>query len=355
MEDYYQDENVTKVQEHLSPHGGYKLVVKTYDTGKVSGRSTWEYTQGFVYDMENNLIGTIKRNYSSFPFVFFKQGTKQYLVSGRSYMKQTILDLDNGMIYDNTDEPDSDDFCWADIAQLDENTVVVSGCYWGGGYEYKFFDFINLSGGWPELKVEESVVKKRYIECYAISKHNIENNIITIGHMVDYNFEDENSDENSDDYDDYDDTKISPNSDIIIRLCRDADIIKMVDLKLSEVQVKREVENEIKQIEEDKNIAKFRSGNMFYQQLIGKINEFDLEVLNLRIRDSVSFFSNTFNINIYYKKTKCVAITFDNNNSIVKFIFYDWRNKDNNLNMEFKQNLDIIGEIIEKIKELLVV
>ncbi len=40
----YDEENVTKTEEHLSPSLKYKLIIRTYKTGK----GTWDYTEGCV-------------------------------------------------------------------------------------------------------------------------------------------------------------------------------------------------------------------------------------------------------------------------------------------------------------------
>lgn len=145
--DLWDEENVIDQNEHT--HNDYKLIIKYYKTGE----NTWNYTQGFVYKGEK-LIGSIKRNYSEFPFCFFSH----YVVSGRNYMKQTFLDLDTGEIYDNTNDPTSQ-FCWSEIYAIDNNTLAAHGCFWGGGYEYKFYDVSDLTKGWPELKFNISLYK----------------------------------------------------------------------------------------------------------------------------------------------------------------------------------------------------
>jgi len=78
-------------------------------------------------------------------------------------MSQTFVNLDTGDIYDSTDQLKSTkeykgglSFCWA-RSQIspDGNTLVVSGCIWGGPYEYKFYDFTDPSTGWPELETDD--------------------------------------------------------------------------------------------------------------------------------------------------------------------------------------------------------
>ena len=338
MADYYNDENVSKTEEHISPSGKYKLIIKTYNTSNISNKSTWEYTQGFVYCIDGNLIGSIKRNYMQFPFAFFKSNTSEYLVSGRSYMRQTILDCGTGQIYDNTDDLDADDFCWAEIIQLDANTIVAQGCYWGGGYEYKFFDFTDLFKGWPELKVDEIVMKKYYIDCSGETEHTVDGGVITINHL---SVDDDDYDENKD----YD--NIKPETNIIVKLQRQFDTIKMIDLTLSEYQKIKEHDDDIRREKEEKETTELRNSNAFYQHLIPEINNLDL-----RVRDHVYLHSNTFSISVYYKKSKACIIEFKND-SIVKFTFYDWTNKENNLVLEFDQDITMIDDIINKIKALL--
>jgi hypothetical protein len=146
--DYYQEENIKITREHLSPSGKFKLTIHTYDTSIINGKSTWDYTQGIITDtMSNNVIGTIKRNYSEFPHLFFVQNNTEYLVSGRSYMSQTIINCTTGEVYDNTDDPERSDYCWANMVQVDNNTVAVEGCVWGGGYEYSIYDFTDIKEG----------------------------------------------------------------------------------------------------------------------------------------------------------------------------------------------------------------
>ena len=251
-------------------------------------------------------------------------------------MRQTILDCETGQIYDNTDDPDADDFCWDEINQLDKNTIVVQGCYWGAGYEYKFFDFTNLSRGWPELKVEDFVVDKSYTQCYSQTQHTVENDILTIKSFEHYDEEDEPIDLN-----------------IIIKLHRQDNLIKMVDLTLSEKQKQKEYDRDIKKKEEDLKKDELRNNNTFYQHLVPVINTLGYTVCDgYTVRDDISLYTNTFNINIYYKKSKACIISFKPNLN-VELRYYDWKCYDNNLNLQFNQDISVIDDIVIKIKELL--
>jgi hypothetical protein len=222
---YYLEENVIKTEEH--EHGDYKLIIKTYNTSKVSGSNTWEYTEGFVYN-KNVLMGSIKRNYARFPYCFFEH----YLVSGRSYMRQTIIDCENGQIYDNTDDPEAGDFCWDTIYYM-KNTLIVLGCYWGASYEYCFFDVSDVSKGWSMLSVDPVLNEKCYLDYGMSSEASVVNNILTIIYGGDY---DDNDNDNDDEL----------RQDLVLKLKRENNIIKLIDITFSDVQKVIEDEKEIK-------------------------------------------------------------------------------------------------------------
>lgn len=337
--DLYQEANIIRTEEHLSLLGN-RLVIKTYNTSKVTNSNSWEYTEGVIYNTNGDLVGSIKRNYHRFPFVFFNNGTTEYLISGRSYMRQTILNCTTGQIYDNCDDPDADDFCWASIAQLDLNTIIVHGCYWGGGYDYRFFDLSDIEKGWPELKIDELVVKKGYEHDIYCSDYKIdrETGIVTITHLNDY--------DDSDGDDNEDKVKIEPL--IIIKLKRENNLIMMTDLVLSEEQKQRELADDVRQAKEDLETAEIRNSNIFYQHLILRIIE-----LNLRTIDRVILHKKSFSISVSYKKSKTCILEFANNTEI-EFKFYDWKNRNNHLSLKFEQNFAVIDEIVSKMKELLV-
>lgn len=148
-------ENLIQTQEYLSPSKRYKLIVETYKTGK----GTWNYTKGTIYSSSNHWVGEIRRNYPHFPYLFFSKkdisgNYVEYLISGRDYTSQTIIHCETGHVYDNTDDKNKDPFCWSQMWQVDQNTLCVCGCYWGGSYIYSFFDFSNLNLGWKRLDVK---------------------------------------------------------------------------------------------------------------------------------------------------------------------------------------------------------
>jgi hypothetical protein len=93
IEDYFKPENVQSSKEHFSPTKKYKLVVTVYRTKK----DCWAYTRGELYRVSNNkLIADIGRNYSDFSYSFQVKNDQEYLITGRSYMGQTIVNLDEG-------------------------------------------------------------------------------------------------------------------------------------------------------------------------------------------------------------------------------------------------------------------
>jgi len=143
-----------KTEEELSPSGRFKLVIDYYATTP----GCWNYSRGRVYRIsDGNLIADIKRNYSVFHHSFVVKNGQEYLISGRSYMNQCIVNLDKGKEIEVSDEAlmkMGTAFCWAAaVLSPDGNTLVVDGCHWACPYEYKFFDFSDPSKGWPELEI----------------------------------------------------------------------------------------------------------------------------------------------------------------------------------------------------------
>jgi hypothetical protein len=157
-QDYYREEFITKTVEKT--HGKYKVVIHNYDTAKLSGKNTWEYTQGILYEGDK-LIGSVKRNYSHFPYTFFKKSDRDYFICGSNYQSQTIIDCLTGEVFDNSKT--SNGFIWSTYYEINENTLCVCGCYWGGPYQYRFFDMTDPRKGWPELNLDENIPKYSYI------------------------------------------------------------------------------------------------------------------------------------------------------------------------------------------------
>jgi len=156
MPDYYTDDNemTSSSQEQISPSGRFKLIIRQYTTKK----GCWHYSRGTVYRVsDNEQVCDIKRNYHHFSHSFVEKNKQEYLITGRSYMSQTIINLDTGEEFEPTGKKQS--FCWA-VAKLspDENILVVDGCEWAAPYEYRFFDFTNLTKGWKWLESDDFII-----------------------------------------------------------------------------------------------------------------------------------------------------------------------------------------------------
>jgi len=153
--DFYLPENEQPDhREKFSPSGRFRLDIHTYKTSE----GCWNYSRGRVYRVsDGGLISDIKRNYSTFHHAFVVKNGVEYLIGGRSYMNQTIVNLDEGREVEVSDEDRmkmGNAFCWAmPVLSPDGNTLVVDGCYWAAPYEFKFFDFTDPDRGWPELPI----------------------------------------------------------------------------------------------------------------------------------------------------------------------------------------------------------
>src|SRR5690606_34715896 len=134
---FYKPENtdLENQKTELSPSGNYKLIIISYGTQK----GCWDYTKGDVYDSQNNLIFEVKRNYSSFPFLWIENHSNgnTYLVCGEDYQGQTVLELNTGKRLDFLPEAakKGHGFCWADYRYHKEsNILTVCGCFWACSY-----------------------------------------------------------------------------------------------------------------------------------------------------------------------------------------------------------------------------
>jgi len=155
IEEFIKPENQKEeTKEELSPSGRYRLLIRWYATKEGS----WNYSRGTVTRVSDDLeVCDIVRNYSSFHHSFVTKGDTEYLITGRSYMSQTIVNLETGQDMEPQDyHYNGSGFCWAQ-AKLspDGNVLVVDGCHWAAPYEFRFYDFSDPEGqGWPELPVE---------------------------------------------------------------------------------------------------------------------------------------------------------------------------------------------------------
>ena len=113
----------------------------------------WNYSRGLVRNVVGDEIADIQRNYGRFHHDLFTVNGESWLVSGRSYMSQTFVNLTTGLTYDSPANEAT--FCWASPFKVSPlgNVLAVFGCYWGGPYEWKFFDVSDIPSGWPEIPI----------------------------------------------------------------------------------------------------------------------------------------------------------------------------------------------------------
>ena len=150
---FFVDENLEGDPKDItSPSGRYRLTIRTYRT--LPGR--WSYSRGTVTRVADGAtVCDIQRNLGSFHHSFVTKDGREFLISGRSYMSQTIVDLDRGQEFEPSgDQYNGNAFCWAKcFLSPDGNTLAVDGCIWACPYEFRFFDFSDPSKGWPELRL----------------------------------------------------------------------------------------------------------------------------------------------------------------------------------------------------------
>lgn len=170
---YYIKENIVPERCKKYECGPYILEINLYKTKK----GCWEISQGII-TKENNIITVIDRNYHSFPFEWClgHPDGHDYLICGRDYMNQTIVQLDTGLIHD----VDGKHFCWADYKiSHNKNKIVVDGCYWASPYELRIYDFSNpLANTFPVLwNFSEGYVLDEYKEKSVEPKWNEDNSL----------------------------------------------------------------------------------------------------------------------------------------------------------------------------------
>ncbi|PHS20612.1 MAG: hypothetical protein COA86_01300 [Kangiella sp.] len=128
-------------EEHTSPSENYKLFIEEYSKGS----NTWSYSRGRVYDMRNNLVADIKRNFGNFWHSWFQHPNGcEYLLCGEDYQGYTFVNLTNGTIqtYFPDEAYNGGGFCWAEVFPSDDGKLLaVDGCYWACPYALVLYDF----------------------------------------------------------------------------------------------------------------------------------------------------------------------------------------------------------------------
>ncbi len=146
--------NLRETSEKPSPSGRFRIVVGSYATAP----GTWSYSRITVYRVADGaVVADLCRCYDGFHGAIVVKNGREWLISGRSYMSQTIVDLESGAEYEPPgDHYDGHAFCWGH-PQLspDGLTLAVNGCHWACPWEWRFYDFTDPSKGWPELALPE--------------------------------------------------------------------------------------------------------------------------------------------------------------------------------------------------------
>jgi hypothetical protein len=358
LEDYFDDKYIIKTVEKL--HDNYKLIIHTYDTKLLSQKNTWEYTQGILYEGER-LIGSIKRNYSHFPYTFFKKSNRTYFISGSSYMCQTIIDCETGQVYDNANT--SDGFCWATYYPIDENTLCVLGCYWGGPCEYRFFDMTDPSKGWPQLKIDKSL--RRY--CYVLFNNDVGNmknysypiiegdNVIftmketrikdgdiDMEYYQEYKYQDYYLKDTPEKIVKIEDSKSKiyyvPRSRLVLR--REGATMKLVEFWRSEQQIEDDKEEDEDFDREIANKNKYKTSDKYKNYMKLLLDRFPK--LEYKYR---KIYSNT-KCDIYVSKdNKTYKITFTLDDDLISIEHFNWKNNKDDMkvsNSDLNNLIDLI-------------
>lgn len=135
--------------------GRYSLNIKSVATKP----GCWNFTVGTITRADGTVIAAIERNYSSFPYLFVEDHPDghDYMVCGKDYQGQTVVQLDTGLVKDYVpaEAKQGAGFCWTSYKwDRDFKLLVVNGCYWACPYELRFYDFANPMNGWPLLDIE---------------------------------------------------------------------------------------------------------------------------------------------------------------------------------------------------------
>jgi len=143
-----------------SPSGKYVLSISSKETKP----GCWNYTTGEVAQADTGeVIKTVERNYSSFPFAWVEghPNGHDYLVCGADYQGQTVIELDTGGRLDflPEDAKQGHGFCWSVYEfNREHQMMVVDGCIWAAPYEFRFYDFSDPMSGWPEIVLKDDCI-----------------------------------------------------------------------------------------------------------------------------------------------------------------------------------------------------
>jgi hypothetical protein len=151
QEQYKTDE----IERILSPDGLYQLTIEHFT--HYEGHIRYSHTLGIITsNIDSEYRVEIKRNMGHFMYKWVKKDNTSYLICGQDYQGYSIVDLEDGTIFDFVPEEayEGHGFCWAAIHYSDiTDVLVVEGCIWACEYEIVFYDFSKpLELPYKELK-----------------------------------------------------------------------------------------------------------------------------------------------------------------------------------------------------------
>lgn len=142
IEKFFEVANVVtdSAEDHNSPSKSFKLVIEEYSKGP----ETWSCSRGRVYDLNNNLVADIKRNYGMFWHSWFQHPNGcEYLLCGEDYQGYTFVNLTTETVqsYFPEEAHNGGGFCWAKVFPSDDGKLLaVDGCYWACPYELVLYE-----------------------------------------------------------------------------------------------------------------------------------------------------------------------------------------------------------------------
>lgn len=167
MNSIFNQGNLVKQEQHVSPSGKYVLTVSSYRT--VPG--AWNFTEGAVRSKDGNLIASIRRNYHQFPFCWIEAHPKgDFLVCGEDYQGQTVVELRSGSVRSVGSGDPGFGWCWSSYSyHAGIDALIVLGCGWGGPFDFRTFDFSDpIEKGWPKIELPFAVFDyEGHIETHA--------------------------------------------------------------------------------------------------------------------------------------------------------------------------------------------
>lgn len=121
-------------------------VTKTVYTNLIN-KSIWNVIKLKIYK-NNKLLTTVNRNYpDEADSVYVKQNNSEYLITSGDYMCITVVNLTTNVVKSYTNDKMykiGAAFCPYDF-DYEDNTLIVTGCVWGGDEETYYFHNVNFN------------------------------------------------------------------------------------------------------------------------------------------------------------------------------------------------------------------